>query len=318
MTTDRVRDLDEAVHLRRELLADGYTDQQLRAMVGDGVLHRVRRGAYVDKPLWDSLGAADRHRVLSRAVLKSSHPTTVLTHASAAVERGVPLWGIPLDEVHTTRTDGRGARREAGIVHHVGGLDDSDVETINGVRVSRVPRCAVEIISITSTEPALVAVNGMLHAGLMTYDELSAAAREMRHWPSTISANLVLHLADGRMESVAETRTDFLCWSQHLPRPVPQVVIRDENGREVARVDFAWPDLKVFLEFDGRIKYERFRRAGETLEQYLMREKRREEMVCLLTGWTCIRITWADLERPAATAQRIRSLLSSRSPSVGA
>ena len=103
-----------------------------------------------------------------------------------------------------------------------------------------------------------------------------------------------------------------MCWSQHLPRPIPQLVIRDEAGTEVARVDFAWPDQGVFLEFDGKSKYERFRRQGETLEQFLMREKRREEMICQLTGWVCIRITWADLENPVRTAGRIRRILDGR------
>ena len=47
----------------------------------------------------------------------------------------------------------------------------------------------------------------------------------------------------------------------------------------------------MFLEFDGRLKYRLFRRANETLEQFLMREKRREELICQLTGWVCVRIT---------------------------
>jgi hypothetical protein len=69
----------------------------------------------------------------------------------------------------------------------------------------------------------------------------------------------------------------------------------------------------VFLEIDGRLKYEHFRREGETLEQFLMREKRREELICQLTGWICIRLTWADLEHPVRTARRIRRVLEGRS-----
>ena len=76
--------------------------------------------------------------------------------------------------------------------------------------------------------------------------------------------------------------------------------------------------LGVFLEFDGREKYVRFRREGETLDQFLLREKRREERICQLTGWVCIRITWADLERPVETARRIRRLLDSRRTLPGA
>jgi hypothetical protein len=49
---------------------------------------------------------------------------------------------------------------------------------------------------------------------------------------------------------------------------------------------------------------------------FLLREKKREERICQLTGWVCIRIGWSDLETPVATAGRIRRLLSSRRPAV--
>ena len=47
---------------------------------------------------------------------------------------------------------------------------------------------------------------------------------------------------------------------------------------------------------------------------FLLREKRREEQICALTGWVCIRITWEDLARPRLLARRIRRLLASRAP----
>jgi hypothetical protein len=92
--------------------------------------------------------------------------------------------------------------------------------------------------------------------------------------------------------------------------------VYDERGNLVAVLDFAWPELGVFLEFDGQIKYNRLRRPGESLEDVIRREKRREELVCLLTGWVCIRITWRDLSTPEMTARRIRALLESRRPAV--
>jgi len=74
----------------------------------------------------------------------------------------------------------------------------------------------------------------------------------------------------------------------------------------VARVDFAWPELKVIVEFDGAEKYHRYRLPGETIEQMVMREKRREDLIREATGWIVIRITWADLGTPIATSRRIR------------
>ncbi len=312
MTSDLPRDLTGAVVLRRQLLADGITDQQIQAAVRRGELHRVRHGSYVNGDLWRSLDVLDRHRVLLRAVLLRAHPSSVATHISSSVERRMPVWGIPLDEAHVTRTDGRSGRREAGIAHHRGELEESDVEVLNGIRVSKAPRCAVEVTTMTTVEPALVTVNALLHARHLTPADLAAEIESLKHWPRTLTATLVQRLADPRIASVAESRTLFMCWDQHLPRPELQIPVLDEFGHEFAYTDFGWPDAGVFLEFDGRIKYQRYRRKGETLEEFLMREKKREERICLLTGWVCIRITWADLADPVRTAARIRRILDSR------
>lgn len=305
-------DLTDVVVLRRELLADGHTDASIRRLLRTGALHRVRHGCYVDGALWRSLCAADQHRVLIRAVLRTAHPSAVVSHVSAAVEHGAAVWGIDLGTVHLTRRDGRCGRREAGVAQHRGTLEDDEVVLVNGIPVTRPARSALEVLATSETEPALVTIDSLLHQGSCTRAELVTVNREHKHWPSTLAAAVVLRLCDERIESAAESRTSYLCHAQRLPRPEPQVVIRDERGWVVGRVDFAWPRAGVFLEFQGKEKYLRHRREGESLENYLMREKRRIELICQLTGWVCIAITWADLARPEQTAARIRKVLASR------
>lgn len=300
------------VWLRRELKADGYSDRAIAAKVRDGEWHRVRRGAYCDGALWRSLSELDQHRVLARAVLRTAHPSAVLSHVSAAVELGAPVWGVSLDDVHLTRTDGKSGRREAGVVQHRGALPDDQVMVHNGVPCVTADRAAAEMTTIASVESALVTVNGLLRLGLTTAVSVATLIEEFQHWPHSLSSELVGRLMDPRLESVAESRAFYMFWSEHLPRPEPQLEIFDEAGRLVARLDFVWPEVGVWVEFDGREKYKRFRRKGETLEQFLMREKRREELIVQLTGWTCIRISWADLERPHLTCQRIRKVLERR------
>lgn len=306
---DELPDLEGVVTLRREALASGLTDKELRRLIKDGSLHRVRRGAYVSKALWDSLDEAGKHRVHARAVLKTAHPSTVLTHTSAALEHGAPVWGVNLREVHVTRTDGRAGRNEAGIVHHRGALTDAEVIVVNSVPVTKPARVAVEICTIANTESALITANGLLHAEAMTPAELRAAADEAQFWPRSLNADLVVRLADPRIETAIESRMSFLCWAQHLPKPIPQVEVHDERGHLVGRIDFAWPDYNTFAELDGKLKYAKFRREGETLDQYLMREKQRQELISLLTGWTCIRIMWRDFAYPELLAGRIRRVL---------
>lgn len=313
MTPQEPVDLTGLVWLRRDLVRDGVTDREIRAHVKSGEWHRIRPGAYCSGALWDGLSATDRYRLLCRAVLMKAHPSSVLTHVSAAVERGAPVWGIPLDEVHTTRTDGRGGRREAGVIHHRNVLPAEHVEMVNGVPVTVGARCAVETCTMAGVEAALVTVNGLLHSGQANLADVTAFAHDTRFWPESLSTTLVLRLADPRIESVGESRTCYFFFCHHLPRPEPQVVIHDEQGREFARVDFAWADLGVFLEFDGKVKYLEYRRDGESLEEFLLREKKREERICLLTGWVCLRISWADLANPERLARRIRAVLDSRS-----
>jgi len=47
------------------------------------------------------------------------------------------------------------------------------------------------------------------------------------------------------------------------------------------------------------------RREGETIEAAILREKAREDLLRELTGWLMIRLIWADLDHPVATANRI-------------
>ena len=85
--------------------------------------------------------------------------------------------------------------------------------------------------------------------------------------------------------------------------------VTDHRTGEILRLDFAWPEHDVWLEFDGKEKYVKYLREGETATDAVLREKRREDRIRELTGWRCIRITWADLFFPDRLAARIRDML---------
>ena len=297
------------VTLRRDFIAQGFTDRALANLVRDGVLAKPRRGAYVSGPVWKRLDQSGRHAVRARAVIAAAKTELVLSHVSGLVEFGAPTWGMSLDEVQVTRLDGRNGRPEAGVRQHRGVVEDDDVLTRNGVRVMRPARLALEVSTVGTLEQSLVVANDLLHRRLTTGEELRQQYERMTYWPHSVHTDLVLRLADARIESVGETRTYFLCYQQSLPRPEPQYEVTDGSGRVVARVDFAWPELGVFLEFDGKVKYEKLLADGQRASDVVIAEKRREEMICRLTGWRCIRLTWADLERPELTAEIIRSAL---------
>ena len=283
----RLRSLiaEHGVFTRKEAMSLGYHDHAISMLVRSGAWVRVRRGAYVLGGDWAALSDNERYAILCRAAVRQANTEVILSHYSSANEYGAPLWGCDLGTVHLSRPDGRAGRAEAGIVQHRGIVVDDDVVERNGIATMSATRTALELTMVLGVEHALVEIDYLLHHEHTTKAQLYQ-----------------------RSESVGETRARHLCWTQHLPAPIPNYPIFDEHGVEIARVDLAWPALGVFLEFDGRVKYERHRREGESVSDCVIREKQREDRICELTGWRCIRIVWADLYRPAETAGRIRRL----------
>ncbi|WP_372728782.1 type IV toxin-antitoxin system AbiEi family antitoxin domain-containing protein [Nocardioides sp.] len=304
----------ESVFLRRDALAEGYDDRAIARMVRTGAWHRIRRGAYVPAELWRGADTMTQHELLAHAVHRQAQAEVALSHVSALWAYGAPDWGVDLSTVHLTRLDGRGGRREAGVCQHVGHLVPDDLVRFGTVLITSPTRTALDASTVLGTEAALVVMDHFLHRGLTTRELLAERYASMTGWPFTLKTDLVLRLADGRSESPGETRTRYLCWRQSLPKPELQYPITDEFGRVVAVADCAWPGHGAFLEFDGRVKYERLLRPGESPSEVVVREKRREERIRELTGWRCIRLMWSDLEHPARTAERIRRVLAAGSP----
>lgn len=294
------------VFLYREAIEAGYDDKSVRALLRAGEWHKVRHGSFTFADVWAVADAAERHRIFARAVLRTAKVPAVLSHTSSIVEQTHTFWDLDLSEAHISRKDGRTGRRAAGVRQHQGRLLEGDIAPVNGVEVTSATRAALELTTVADTEHSLIVVNGLLHEQLTTMEAL-CQRNEMSicRWPRTLRTDLVLRLADGRLESVGETRAFYLFWRQGIPRPESQFDIYDERGTWIARVDFAWPEHKVFLEFDGKLKYQSQLHPDQDPGDVVFREKQREDLIRQVTGWTCIRLTWADLYAPEATAARI-------------
>lgn len=299
------------LRLRRELVRSGYTDRSLAREVSTGRLARPRRGAYVDGALWRGLTDEQRYALICRAAYRQAATGVILSHVSAVPFHDGPLAGSDLSEVHLTREDGLSGRRESGVRRHCGRLLEGDVVETHGLVVMSALRSTLETAMLGSVEAGLVVANHFLHRGDFTPADLAARYESsMDHWPDSLSTDLVIRLADPRIESVGESRTSYVFFRQSLPKPIPQFEVYDA-GVLVARLDFALPDLGIWIEFDGRVKYERHLRPGESALDAVLREKRREEMIAELTGWRCVRITWSDLADPVALEARIRRVIAS-------
>lgn len=311
---------DVPISLRRELIRFGLSDREIKKLVASGEIHRIRHGAYTDGQIWRASDDARRFAIRGRAVVKQAKSDVVLSHVSALAEWNAPLWGFDLGDVHLSRRDGRAGRAEAGVRQHCGALLPEDVVSQDGVELTSVIKTCLDVSMLRRPEPALVAVNHLLHewgvdaARLRDRYERIAddAMGAMVRWPGSLQSNIVLHLADQRIESPGESCLLYLCWKYGLPLPIPQYEIRGADGRLLARVDFAWPELGIYLEFDGRVKYTTLLRAGQSAVDVLLDEKERDQAIFEEVGWIGIRVNWPQCNDGERTARRIKRVMASR------
>lgn len=298
---------EKGVFLRHEAIALGYDDRTFRNDVRAGIWVRVRHGAYVPKEVWDAADECARFHLRGRAVMRSHEPRVALSHQSAVAAFGGDLWEVDLSRVHVTRRGTGFGRVEHDVVHHVGVLEDDEVVEANGVVATTPARAVLELCSVSSLAAGMVAVESLATDGVLTLEQLRTQHERMERWPGMRRAQLLIRLATGRMQSVAEVRFYLWCWEMALPCPVPQYEIKTRAG--TFSVDFAWPELGVIVEVDGLGKYRTPYDAELSAADVVIREKRREDAIREATGWIVLRVTWADLARPQQLLERLRAAM---------
>jgi hypothetical protein len=291
------------LHLRRDVVRDGWSDDELGRLVTAGQLHRLRRGAYIDGTL--PTDAAATHRLLIRATVAGLRRPAVVSHQSAAVLLGLPLWDVPLDRVHVTRRPRAWNDTGRVLCCHVARLRDDEVVEVDGLEVTGPVRTALDLARSLPHEAAVVALDAALHLGLLTQDALRTRLFDIAGAPGSRSAARAVLFADGRSESVGESRSRVILHRWKLDPTALQFEVRSAGAAVIGRTDFAWEDHRLVGEFDGRVKYGRLLRPGEDAGDAVFREKRREDAI-RDEGWGVIRWTWGDLHRPDRFAARIR------------
>ena len=296
--------LDLPPMARRQLLAAGYTDVQLRRLRAAGTVATLRRGAYVDAADPRLADAAARHALLVAAALADRVPAAAVSHGSAAVLYGLPLRGVSLGRVHVTRAQPSGGRIGRTVHLHTAPLDVEDLRLINGMLVTSPARTVVDLARSVPFGVGVAVADAALRAGLTDGESLVAALRPATRWRGYPTARRVVGFADGLSESVGESRSRVALSRAGLPVPVPQWEVH-RRGVLLGRVDFGWPELNTVGEFDGRIKYGRLLRPGQTPGDAVFEEKRREDAL-RDHGLRVVRWCWDDLDAFDAVADRLR------------
>lgn len=143
---------------------------------------------------------------------------------------------------------------------------------------------------------AVIAIDALLHQRVIPLAELAAIADTHVGWRGVMRFRRVLELAEPGAASPMETRLRLIIVDAGLPRPVAQVEIR-RNGRFVARVDLAYPDLRLAIEYEGDHHRDRSTYRRDIVRFNALRA----------AGWAALRFTADDVfRRPQRIVDDVR------------
>lgn len=288
---------------RSELLARGWEPSELRRLRGTSQLVSIRRGAYAraDPRLSDP---RELHLVRVGAAARAMSEQAVVSHVSAAVLYGFLLWRADLSRVHITRARGRGGRISSDVHVTPAPLDAEEVVLVDGLRVTSPARTVVDLLRGLAFEQGVVVADSALRSGLVDAAALQAAVARARGWPGVPRARRAVAFADGRSESVGESRSRVAIARAGLPAPQPQLEVFDRQHVLVGRCDFGWTERHTVGEFDGKLKYERDLAPDEEAGKVVFTEKCREDALrdCDLE---VARWVWSELRDFRPVVRRI-------------
>ena len=279
----------------------GVGPARLAGLVGSGAVTSVWRG-------WYAVGAPESrerlHPLRALSAQRSMRVPTTLSHYSELARLGLPLYRANLDHVHLALTTADGWPRSRGSLrlHPV----PAGALTPEG----RVPVAMAVAATGLVCGPldALIAADAALRLELVARGELAEAAELLRGHPGSALLGPFLAIADGRSQSVGETRLRHAFHLMRLP-VIPQAKIVGRGF--TAYVDLLVEGEMVVAEFDGMVKYGRSHDSVDSWRSgrsELVAEKLREDALRDL-GYEVVRVTWSELADPRGIAVRVAAAL---------
>jgi hypothetical protein len=289
----RPQALQGRVFRKRDVLARRLlTESELRS----SAWRRLYRGVYADAALPDTF---DLRVTGARLLVPPSaafsgrtaaflHGATELVPPGAPVEVSVPC-GVRFGPV-------------AGLRIRQVPLPDDDLTEVRGRRCTTPVRTAVDIARAEPLLESVPALDVLLARAIVGRGELDETALGLGATRGGRRAAKAAELASPLAESQPESRLRvLLALAGHAA--VPQHVVRDRDGRFVARVDLAFPEHRIAVEYDG---------AWHGAPGQFARDRRRlNDLVA--AGWTVIHVTAADMHDPEQVVRRIRVALAASS-----
>jgi very-short-patch-repair endonuclease len=223
-------------------------------VIARGLITRneLRSGAW--RPLFRDIYADAQMRVSHRTRCAAVARWLIPEGAAIAGRSAAALYGAGVVHHHEPiEVIVPGPRRlgpVAGLRVHTAALASGDVVQRDGILVTSPQRTCWDLARWLDLVEAVVVIDALLASRVLTAPRLRDYALSRagdRGWRLMLRA---VDLADAGAESPQESRVRVRLVLAGLPRPETQYVVA-HNGRFVARLDLAWPDFKVAVEYDG-------------------------------------------------------------------
>lgn len=180
---------------------------------------------------------------------------------------------------------------------------------VDGVRVTTPARTGFDLARRYGRNVAVPLLDSLCATTGVTAREIALVAAEHGGDRGLLRMRDVLGLVDARSESPQETKTRLFLIDNGFPRPETQIVVCDQHGRFVARVDMGWKEWQVAIEYDGAQHWTDSRQYARDIDRLAGLEA---------LGWIVIRLSATHLhQHPHLILTRIRRALHSRGCPTG-
>ena len=201
----------------------------------------IYRGIYVPADHQVSL----RDRVVG---LGLAAPEAVIAGVAASALHGAKWVGA--DEPIEVVMGGR--RTQSGLIIRNDTLHPDEITTIAGVLVTNAARTAFDLARCHPRDQAVARLDALRRARRFSAEEVLMLAERHPRARGLTLLRTALPLVDGGAESPKETWLRLVFIDAGLPKPTTQVVVYDDDGSYVRRIDMCWKEFKVGAEYDGQ------------------------------------------------------------------
>jgi hypothetical protein len=158
-----------------------------------------------------------------------------------------------------------------------------ELSHVGGIAVTCPARTAFDIGRQANPRLATVQMlDALAHATDVKGVDVEAVVAKHPGARGIVRLRRILPLVDGGAESPQETRTRLALIDAGLPQPTTQIVVRDEYGEFIARIDMGYEDLRVGIEYDGSQHWTSAQQRERDIDRY--------SALCDL-GWVIVRVS---------------------------